>query len=199
MKEVYEYWRETVWFSELLIWLKHSTPGSVVPLAKLIYVFDYSFYFFHFSSFSFAIKLPNLADKRPNPTDGKVGSPRDLGGRPLGTLYATTRGTITSRCYTCVYLSLSKYDCKNMILHKRISIGWLCHPQARLTMEEVKWSAFPFDGIPIPIDLFPKCHYINILEPCRYHVCLVVSYDRSSGKAHRSKSIVTFLPKKTRF
>ena len=25
------------------------------------------------------------------------------------------------------------------------------------------------------------------LEICRYHVCLVVSYDRSSGKAHRSK------------
>ena len=93
----------------------------------------------------------------------KVGSPRDLGGRPLGTLYATTRGTITSRCYTCVYLSLPKYDCKNMILYKRISMRWLCPPQARLTMEEVKWSAFPFDGIPIPIDLVPKCHYINIL------------------------------------
>ena len=83
-----------------------------------------------------------------------------------------------------------------MILHKRIS-----NTQARLTMEEVKWSAFPFDGIPIPIDLFPKCHYINILEPCRYHVCLVVSYDRSSGKAHRSKLIVNviFLPKKLDF
>ena len=80
-------------------------------------------------------------------------------------------------------------------------MGWLCHPQARLTMEEVKWSAFPFDGIPIPIDRFPKCHYINILEPCRYHVCLVVSYDRSSGKAHRSKLIVNviFLPKKLDF
>ena len=25
------------------------------------------------------------------------------------------------------------------------------------------------------------------LEICRYHVCLVVSYDSTSGKAHRSK------------
>ena len=62
----------------------------------------------------------------------------------------------------------------------------------------------------LPFRWYPNPHWsvskvplynINILEPCRYHVCLVVSYDRSSGKAHRSKSIVhvTFLPKKLDF
>ena len=182
--KVYEIWKRFTSIEKRLFdfpncWSSQRLgPYSVVPLAKLMYLITHSILSFFF--FLFCNKIAQSYWQKTNPPIQsrlmvslpivlivmvvyKVGSPRDLGGRPLGTLYATTRGTITSRCYTCVYLSLPKYDCKNMILYKRISMGWLCPPQARLTMEEVKWSAFPFDGIPIPIDLFPKCHYINIL------------------------------------
>ena len=71
-----------------------------------------------------------------------------------------------------------------------------CTYQEKLTMEEVKWNGFPSVGT---FQLFKSIcsflwHFKNIyliflllinFFLTRYHVCLVVAYDKASGKAHR--------------
>ena len=132
----------------------------------------------------------------------QVGSPRDLGGRPLGTLYATTRGdnrrNQLDHDYRHVLSPPKKSESESskslkQSLKSLSTITLRCTYQEKLTMEEVKWNGFPSVGT---FQLFKSIcsflwHFKNIylifinFVLTRYHVCLVVAYDKASGKAHR--------------